>query len=44
MGKSMMSTNSLQPIERQPSPRHDEVKEFTARSIIKTLSLVDNSN
>jgi predicted RNA binding protein YcfA (HicA-like mRNA interferase family) len=23
-------------------PRHDEVKEFTAKSIIKTLSLIDN--
>ncbi|MDR2701182.1 MAG: type II toxin-antitoxin system HicA family toxin [Spirochaetaceae bacterium] len=25
-------------------PRHDDVKEFTARSIIKTLSPVDNGN
>ena len=23
-------------------PRHDEVKEFTAKSIIKTLSLIEN--
>jgi len=23
-------------------PRHDEIKEFTAKSIIKTLSLFDN--
>jgi hypothetical protein len=23
-------------------PRHDNIKEFTAKSIIKTLSLIDN--
>jgi len=23
-------------------PRHDDLKEFTAKSIIKTLSLIDN--
>jgi hypothetical protein len=36
-------------VYRQPAtkiettiPRHDEVKEFTAKSIIKTLSAIDN--
>ena len=48
-GSSIYSSWKKHDVYRQPAtkiettiPRHDEVKEFTAKSIIKTLSPIDN--
>jgi len=49
MGAVFVRRGGKHDVYKQPAtniettiPRHDEVKEFTARSIIKTLSLIDN--
>ncbi|MDR2952675.1 MAG: type II toxin-antitoxin system HicA family toxin [Treponema sp.] len=49
MGAVFVRHGKKHDVYRQPAikiettiPRHDEVKEFTAKSIIKTLSVIEN--